>query len=145
MQIRQLALRKLPCILILVSAGFIPGHAFVQSDQEKDKSTSPGKKTEASTKGDIEILSDTVGVDFAPYMKRLRYTVHSHWKELIPDVALPPLRKSGVVKIEFAIETRPGTRHEDGAILGECRTGQGRMGWDHQRVTAAQPAHSIQW
>jgi TonB family protein len=53
--------------------------------------------------GSMDILSDTLGVDFGPYMKRLRVTVEDHWFPLIPEVALPPMMKKGVVVIEFAI------------------------------------------
>ena len=51
----------------------------------------------------MEILSDTLGVDFGPYMKRLRYTVQNHWDPLIPESALPPVMRKGVVVIEFSI------------------------------------------
>jgi TonB family protein len=51
----------------------------------------------------MEILSDTLGVDFGPYMKRLHYTVQKHWDPLIPESALPPVMKKGVVVIEFSI------------------------------------------
>jgi len=44
-----------------------------------------------------------MGVDFGPYMKRLRFAVQGHWNALIPDVALPPLSKSGTVTIELAV------------------------------------------
>jgi TonB family protein len=52
----------------------------------------------------MEILSDTLGVDFGPYMKRLRYTVQNHWDPLIPESAMPPVMKKGVVVIEFSID-----------------------------------------
>jgi TonB family protein len=52
----------------------------------------------------MEILSDTLGVDFGPYMKRLRYTVQNHWDPLIPESAMPPVMKKGVVVIEFTID-----------------------------------------
>ena len=51
----------------------------------------------------MEILSDTLGVDFGPYMKRLRYTVQNHWDPLIPESAMPPVMKKGVVIVEFSI------------------------------------------
>jgi|SRR5579859_781849 len=54
-------------------------------------------------RGAMEILSDTLGVDFGPYMKRLHYTVQNHWDPLIPVSALPPVMKKGVVMIEFSI------------------------------------------
>jgi TonB family protein len=66
-----------------------------------------GIRPKVDTRGGLEILSDTMGVDFGPYMKRLRYTVQTHWDPLIPESAMPPVMKKGVVVIEFAI-TREG-------------------------------------
>ena len=51
----------------------------------------------------MEIMSDTLGVDFGPYMKRLHFTVQNHWDPLIPESAMPPVMKKGVVVIEFSI------------------------------------------
>ena len=68
-------------------------------------------KPNTSNKGGLEILSDTMGVDFGPYMKRLRYTVQTHWDPLIPESAMPPVMKKGVVIIEFAIT-------KDGKVMG---------------------------
>jgi TonB family protein len=62
-------------------------------------------------RGGLEILSDTMGVDFGPYMKRLKYTVQNHWDPLIPESAMPPVMKKGVVVIEFAIT-------KDGKVMG---------------------------
>jgi TonB family protein len=68
-------------------------------------------KAKSDTKGGLEILSDTMGVDFGPYMKRLRYTVQTHWDPLIPESAMPPVMKKGVVIIEFAIT-------KEGKVMG---------------------------
>jgi TonB family protein len=62
-----------------------------------------GIRPKVEHRGSMDILSDTMGVDFGPYMKRLRVTVEDHWFPLIPEVALPPMMKKGVVVIEFAI------------------------------------------
>jgi TonB family protein len=70
-----------------------------------------GIKPNVATKGGLEILSDTMGVDFGPYMKRLRYTVQTHWDPLIPESAMPPVMKKGVVIIEFAIT-------KEGKVMG---------------------------
>ena len=53
--------------------------------------------------GSVEILSDTMGVDFGPYLQRLHFVVQQRWDVLIPQVALPPVMKKGVVVLEFAI------------------------------------------
>lgn len=62
-----------------------------------------GLRPRVEKRGDLEILSDTLGVDFGPYMKRLRQTVQEHWDPLIPQSAMPPEMKKGTVVIEFAI------------------------------------------
>jgi TonB family protein len=50
--------------------------------------------------GNLEILSDTQGVDFGPYLQRLLQEVREHWYELIPVSAE---MKKGKLAIEFAI------------------------------------------
>src|SRR5262249_36241431 len=62
-----------------------------------------GVKPKVETRGNMEILSDTRGVDFGPYMRRLHVTVEDHWYPLIPEIALPPVMKRGKVIIVFAI------------------------------------------
>ena len=53
--------------------------------------------------GSAEILSDTMGVDFGPYMQRVIAATYRSWLPLIPESARPPLDKSGKVGIEFII------------------------------------------
>jgi TonB family protein len=50
--------------------------------------------------GNIEILSDTQGVDFVPYLQRISQVVRRNWHILIPESAE---LKKGKVAIEFAI------------------------------------------
>ncbi len=53
--------------------------------------------------GDVEITSDTMGVDFGPYLQRVLTDIRTHWYELVPEVARPPLMKNGSLIISFAI------------------------------------------
>ncbi len=53
--------------------------------------------------GGAEILSDTMGVDFGPYMKRIVYDTERAWWPIIPDIARPPLNKQGKVLVRFKI------------------------------------------
>jgi TonB family protein len=57
----------------------------------------------AAVHSQLDILSDTQGVDFGPYLERILHTVRMNWYNLIPEVARPPLMKRGKVAIEFAI------------------------------------------
>lgn len=109
MQIATPLPQKIACTLTLVVACMISAHSLPQSDPAKDKAPLQEKKPDekkpdtAAQRGGIEIVSDTMGVDFGPYMRRLRLTVQGHWNALIPAVALPPMSKSGTVTIELAV------------------------------------------
>ena len=61
--------------------------------------------------GPAEILSDTMGVDFGPYLQRVIHAVKLNWYTLIPEVAKPPMLERGKVSIEFAIL-------KDGSVAG---------------------------
>lgn len=51
----------------------------------------------------MEILSDTMGVDFGPYLSRVLHDVRINWYNLIPEAARPPMLKKGKVSIVFFI------------------------------------------
>ena len=53
--------------------------------------------------GPAEILSDTQGVNFNPYLQRILREIYDQWIPLIPEEARPPLRKSGTTQIRFTI------------------------------------------
>ena len=64
-----------------------------------------------NVQGNLEILSDTMGVDFGPYLQRVLHDVRMNWYNLIPEVARPPLMKKGRVSIQFVIL-------KDGSVAG---------------------------
>jgi TonB family protein len=51
----------------------------------------------------VQILSDTLGVDFDPYMRRVIADTYRAWLPIIPESARPPLDKQGIVGIRFKI------------------------------------------
>lgn len=51
----------------------------------------------------VEVLSDTMGVDFGPYLRQVVQATQSSWDLLIPEAARPPLLKKGKVAIQFII------------------------------------------
>jgi TonB family protein len=51
----------------------------------------------------VDILSDTQGVDFQPYLQRILRLIYEQWLPLIPEEARPPLMKQGVTQIRFTI------------------------------------------
>ena len=54
-------------------------------------------------KGAVDVLSDTLGVDFGPYIQRVIYDTKRAWYPVIPEVARPPIQKQGRVLIRFKI------------------------------------------
>jgi TonB family protein len=66
--------------------------------------------------GALEVLSDTMGVDFGPYLQRVLHDVRENWYRVIPESARAPLMKKGKVAIEFAIL-------KDGRVAGMTLAG----------------------
>jgi TonB family protein len=61
-----------------------------------------GRKPTAAM-GPLEVLTDTMGVDFGPYLQRVLHDVRQNWYNLIPESAKAPIMKKGKLTIEFAI------------------------------------------
>jgi TonB family protein len=51
-----------------------------------------------------EILSDTMGVDFGPWLRRVIEATRRSWYPIIPESARPPLDKQGRVGIRFKVD-----------------------------------------
>jgi outer membrane biosynthesis protein TonB len=62
-----------------------------------------------------EVLSDTQGVDFGPYLRRILSDIKRNWEPLIPEEARAPLNKQGETLIRFVIlpDGRIGAMHLD--------------------------------
>ncbi|HMD15688.1 MAG TPA: TonB family protein [Terriglobales bacterium] len=59
-----------------------------------------------------QILTDTMGVDFGPYLTQVAKTVRQNWYSVMPPSVYPPVKKQGRVSIEFVIQ-------KDGKVTGE--------------------------
>jgi TonB family protein len=83
--------------------------------------------------GNMEILSDTQGVDFGPYLQRILEDVRQNWYRLIPESAEI---KKGKLAIEFAIM-------KDGHVQGlVVKTSSGDVALDrpaYGSITASDP------
>ena len=62
-----------------------------------------GNPSRNGPQGNVEILSDTQGVDFGNYIKRLLRILYNSWVPLIPEETRPPLNKEGTTLIRFTI------------------------------------------
>jgi outer membrane biosynthesis protein TonB len=50
-----------------------------------------------------EILTDTMGVDFGPYLARITQVVRANWMTVLPPSVFPPILKQVKLSIEFII------------------------------------------
>jgi len=81
----------------------------------------PGLAQHSGADGGAQILSDTQGVDFGPYMQRLIRETYRTWDPLIPEEVNPPINKTGKVEIIFTI--LPNGRLQPHAMLLTGRSG----------------------
>jgi TonB family protein len=94
-----------------LGASLSPGSAIQQAARASVDSRTGGEGGDyglrpgdmGGVKSDLDILSDTRGVDFGPYLTRVLHLVRNNWYNLIPEVARAPLMKRGKVSVEFAI------------------------------------------
>jgi TonB family protein len=67
-----------------------------------------GQGAKGRQMGNLDVLSDTMGVDFGPYLQRVLHDVKQNWYNAIPESAQ---MKKGKLSIEFAIM-------KDGTLAG---------------------------
>jgi len=130
----------------LTSTLVLAAVALVATAQETSRPASPdsnaGQATSTQTpqtsraKGSLEILTDTQGVDFGPYLSKVLKAVRMNWYSLIPEHARPPELKQGQVSIEFVIL-------QDGHVAGmKIAQSSGDVPMDRAAwggITASQP------
>jgi outer membrane biosynthesis protein TonB len=96
---------------------------------------SPGRSG-AKALDQAEILTDTMGVDFGPYLTRVVQIVKQNWYSLMPPSVYPPIFKQGKLALEFVIM-------KDGSVQGLVRdTTSGDVALDRAAmasVTASTP------
>src|SRR6185312_14654427 len=83
-----------------------------------------------------EVLSDTMGVDFGPYIHKVVQATQSTWDLLIPEAARPPLLKKGKVAIQFII-ARDGSIKDMQLVLPSGDVSLDRAAWGG--ITGAGP------
>ncbi len=83
--------------------------------------------------GALDILSDTQGVDFGPYLQRILQDVRENWYHLIPESAE---MKKGKLAIEFAI-TKDGQVADMRLVASSGDVALDRPAWGS--ITASNP------
>jgi outer membrane biosynthesis protein TonB len=87
-----------------------------------DVGNRPSRRGGPLNLGGAEVLSDTQGVDFGPYLRRILGDIKRNWDPLIPAEAEAPLYKQGETYIRFSINP-DGTiaaMHLDGSTHDEA-------------------------
>jgi outer membrane biosynthesis protein TonB len=98
----------------------------------------PSLDNQGSKFGPLDVLSDTMGVDFGPYLARVLHDVKKNWYNLIPEQARPPIMKKGKTSIAFAILKNgriTGMRLERCGISGDAALDRAAWGG----ITASDP------
>jgi len=88
------------------SAGDVVRQAAEQAARDRGQGGDYGQNAPVSHGGaatGVEVLSDTMGVDFGPYLRRILADIKRTWIPLIPEEARPPLNKQGETLIRFTI------------------------------------------
>jgi outer membrane biosynthesis protein TonB len=99
---------RLTILLLLAAVALGQNASPPQQSEAPAASTAHQNGDGVGITGSVDILSDTQGVDFGPYMKQVVETVRKNWFKAIPESAR---MKHGKVIIEFAIA-------KDGTVRG---------------------------
>jgi TonB family protein len=95
-----------------------------------------GQGRQPAAVGALDILSDTRGVDFGPYLKHVVDEVRRNWYNIIPESARAPLMKKGKVSIQFFI-LKDGTVQGMAMVSSSGDTALDRGAWGG--ITASNP------
>jgi TonB family protein len=121
---------------LLVAAGLF----FTFSDMVGQSTAGSATASSPSAKGDtkqavasnhatgVEILTDTQGVDFGPYIRKALAMIKKNWLPLIPEEARPPANMQGETVIRFSLspDGKVSAMHLDGSSQ---HTNMDRAAW----------------
>jgi hypothetical protein len=92
------------CIVVLLACGIL----FAQSSPPSSTPTVSSDQKQQSFEGNAVVLTDTMGVDFNLYLRRVLHDVKQNWYAILGP---SPVTKKGKVVIEFFIL-------KDGSVAG---------------------------
>ena len=115
-------------LLILAAALSLAAQDPTAQPPKNSQSQSATAPTHKVPKGGVEILSDTQGVDFGPWLGRWRFETAKRWNRLMPNEVNPPELKKGLVIIRFKV--LPNGQVTDMSLDGRSGdTGLDRAAW----------------
>ncbi|MGA3009157.1 MAG: hypothetical protein ABSD72_02735 [Terracidiphilus sp.] len=109
------------CAVLLASCSIQAQTAPAGSPNSGPASAETDKPKPRTAPGGVEILSDTQGVDFKPWLERWHWETARVWDKLIPEEVNPPKKKAGMVAIRFKV--LPNGRLMAGSMVLEGRSG----------------------
>lgn len=65
--------------------------------------TTPAPSMGGKAADQAEILTDTMGVNFGPYVTQVKKIIRQNWYNMMPPSVYPPVFKQGKVAIEFSV------------------------------------------
>jgi TonB family protein len=89
-------------ILGAVGVGAAGAQALAPTGANSGATSQGDVRVDADANG-LEVLSDTRGVDFKPYLNGILKQIYGRWVTLMPDEARPPENKQGVTAIRVTI------------------------------------------
>jgi outer membrane biosynthesis protein TonB len=81
----------------------VANRGYSGSGQSGDGGLTRGRNGASAGLAPAEILTDTMGVDFGPYITRILQVIKQNWILGLPPSAYPPIWKAGKDSIDFTI------------------------------------------
>jgi TonB family protein len=110
-------IKRFAMVLGAVGLFFSASDIVGQSNGGPSSAATPSQAASTASPGTqgVEILSDTQGVDFSPYIRGMMRTIMKTWIPLIPEEGRPPYNAQGETTIRFTInpDGKIGTMHLD--------------------------------
>ncbi len=96
---------SLICSVLVFAQNSPTGAGRTEGDQKSGTNIRESQQapTSKALPGGVEVLSDTMGVDFSPYLQPMLKNVKQNWYRLSPPIARAPRMLPGEVAISFAI------------------------------------------
>jgi TonB family protein len=107
-------------VLAAAALFFNSSDLVCQSTGANTATSSPSAKDDTkptALSSGVEILTDTHGVDFGPYVRKALAIIKKNWIPLIPEEARPPGNMQGETLIRFTIspDGKVSAMHLDGS------------------------------
>jgi len=90
------------CVVALSCGGALPGFGQDTAQPAAHEGTRATDDSQAFHLG-VDILSDTQGADFQPYLREVLRQIDAQWLTLMPEEAKPPQNQKGATSIRLTI------------------------------------------